>query len=147
MHSRTGRIRRLSADERAVVAAAALLLAFLPALCRLFGPVPWMTGRIQLPLAARERSLSARRIAGLVDAVADSLPWRPSCLTRACGSAMLVRWAGGDACDVVIGVRQLREPFEAHAWIEVAGQPVAPLPAGAWTPIGRWPVSRRSCGR
>jgi hypothetical protein len=78
-------------------------------------------------------------VSALVCATATHLPWQVSCLEKSLAIAWLLARRGG-ACDLVLGVKAEGLPFEAHAWIELDGQPSEPMPAGDWRSIARWPI-------
>jgi len=67
-------------------------------------------------------SASAARIARVIPAVAQRVPWRADCLVQALAGQ---RWlnARGTHAHIMIGVdRPGADAFEAHAWLEVDGQ-------------------------
>ena len=61
--------------------------------------------------------LRARRVAGIVNAVAARGPYRANCLKRSLALWWLLRQRGIDTT-LRIGVRKGENNFEAHAWIE-----------------------------
>ncbi len=82
-----------------------------------------MTGRLE-PLRAGDASLSAMRTAALVSAAARRVKPGPSCLQRSLVLAGLLE--AQEIHPVVrFGVRRREGAFEAHAWVECEGVPLA----------------------
>ena len=69
----------------------------------------------------------ARRTARLVALASTALPWHFSCLQRSAVLHLLLRQQRIQA-DLRIGVRRNEGSFEAHAWVEIAGQPINDAP-------------------
>jgi hypothetical protein len=105
-----------------------------PRLMRVLGPARPPTPE-DLPQPAVWRR--ARRVAVLVDRVADRLPWRPACLARAVTTrAMLHR--RGIRCELHLGLTGTR-PLAAHAWVTAGGGVVQGGPVGPVTPVATLP--------
>ena len=94
------------------------------------------------PLSPTQAEALAARVAFAIPRVAARLPWRADCWVQALAAQAWLARAGVEG-EVVIGVRQDRGGFEAHAWLrhgdrvvtggEVAGYaplvtPETPLP-------------------
>ncbi|GIJ46761.1 hypothetical protein Val02_36470 [Virgisporangium aliadipatigenens] len=80
-----------------------------------------------------ERVRRARRVAGIVDRVADLLPWHPVCLPRALATRALLR-RRGIACELHLGITGTA-PLAAHAWVTAGGAVVQGGPIGHITPL------------
>jgi hypothetical protein len=65
----------------------------------------------------------ARHLSRLLDVAAHRLPMRSTCLTRSLALACLLRRRGAPA-HVRIGVRFASGALDAHAWVELEGEPV-----------------------
>jgi hypothetical protein len=61
----------------------------------------------------------ARSVARCVDRVADRLPWRAACLSRAIATRAMLR-RRGIPCEVHLGILGTR-PLAAHAWVTAGG--------------------------
>ena len=90
---------------------------------------PAATGTPARPQTAR----AARRVAHLVDRVADLLPWHPVCLPRAVATRILLR-RRGIACELHLGITGTA-PLAAHAWVTAGGAVVQGGPVGHITPL------------
>jgi len=115
--------RRLAAALEAgtLVVAAQLIIGLLGSrtLLRLLGrPGAYTGGRLVDPATWRR----ARPIARRVDRVADRLPWRAACLSRAVATRAMLR-RRGIPCEVHLGILGTR-PLAAHAWVTAGGVPV-----------------------
>jgi hypothetical protein len=118
-------------------AAAALTVATLAVtllgrrrLMRALGQVtPATPERVQRPEIAR----AARGVAGIVDRVADLLPWHPVCLPRAVATRTLLR-RRGVPCELHLGISGT-DPLAAHAWVTAGGGVVQGGPVGHITPL------------
>jgi hypothetical protein len=123
------RLRNLSLLERLLLAQLMVVLPLTGVLLRLVGFVQTFrllgkTGgdapasRVDAPTAAE-----ARRTAWLVSVASRHGPYRPRCLARS-----LVLWwllqRRGLNCQLRIGVQRSPADFAAHAWVELAGQPL-----------------------
>ena len=65
--------------------------------------------------------------------------WQPRCLIRSLVLFRLLR-AQGDAAELVIGLPDHATSPDAHAWIELAGRDVGPLPGrGMHRELSRYP--------
>lgn len=87
----------------------------------------FVNGRIsRLPLAPRaacdEYRISAR-LSHIVDIAARRGPFRTPCLARALTLQWLMR-RHGLATELRLGVRKVSGQLDAHAWIELHGQPL-----------------------
>ncbi|MCC7055606.1 MAG: lasso peptide biosynthesis B2 protein [Gemmatimonadaceae bacterium] len=92
------------------------------------------------PLAARlgrQDRWIAERWGAAVDRALRWTPGDAACLVRASALRDLVARRGLPDAAVVIGVRRGPGGFEAHAWVEVAGTPIAEPTAlrGAFVPL------------
>jgi len=68
--------------------------------------------------------------------------WQPRCLVRSLVLYRLLR-AQGDEADLVIGLPDLAESPDAHAWIELGGTDVGPAPGrGPHQEMTRYPHRR-----
>jgi hypothetical protein len=65
----------------------------------------------------------AQHLSRLLDIAAHRLPVRSTCLTRSLALAWMLRRRGA-AAHVRIGVRFASGTLDAHAWVELDGQPV-----------------------
>lgn len=134
------RLLRLPAPERRVVLAAC---AALPIAAAALAMVDFRRILAALPLPprhARTPDVPAARVVSLIAAVAGDMAWQPTCLQRSLVAAWLLGKAGC-ACTLVVGLRHPGDrPLDAHAWIEVEGEPVESLPEGTWTRLVRWPA-------
>lgn len=85
-----------------------------------------------LPPAAAEAL--ANRVAWAIPRAAARLPWRADCWVQAMAAqAWLAR--AGVATEVVIGVRQDRGGFEAHAWLRRGDRIVTGGEVGGYAPL------------
>lgn len=75
------------------------------------------------PRSADESRLHA--LTAIVDRTCMYAPWSTRCLARAAIATRLLRSQGFPA-RMVTGVQRL--PFNAHAWVELHGEPVYGLP-------------------
>ncbi len=124
-------LRALAAHELAQLPGILFELLRAPLRLRLQG-----VGPIQQHLAAvaanqhRPEALNAaaRRemdsLARLVTRVANRLPIRPSCLARSVATGTLIRTRFQIPVDLRLGARKAGRDLEAHAWVDVAGEPV-----------------------
>jgi hypothetical protein len=88
-------------------------------LLRLLGrPGAYIGGRLVNPATWRR----ARPVARRVDRVADRLPWRAACLSRAVATRAMLR-RRGIPCELHLGILGTR-PLAAHAWVTAGGAPV-----------------------
>jgi len=90
--------------------------------------------RDPMPIAIRRLGIPGRRDARptslLSRAVTRALrigPWQPRCLTRSLVLYRLLREQGAPA-ELVIGLPSSAREWDAHAWVELAGQDVGPMP-------------------
>ncbi len=115
----------------------------------------WLALRVAPPMRAAAWVRQAGRCCPAIDTPAQArkairrLSDRGSCLSRAL--AVGVRCAGSQ---VVIGVNHTADressggrPFQAHAWVEVAGDAVQDGTASLWVELGRFHVGRRMYAR
>jgi hypothetical protein len=112
--------------ERALLAQAAALL-----------PVAKLAGDAIARYGVKRRSSAdaadprteqlARRTARLVALASTALPLHFSCLQRSAVLHLLLHQQRIRA-DLRIGVRRNEGSFEAHAWVEIAGQPINDAP-------------------
>jgi hypothetical protein len=122
---------RLSKAERklALEAGAALAGAWLGV--RVTGPNDWRARFESLGACDKAENLpadvaikAAREITRLANAAARHLPLRTTCLERALATRRMLRRRGIRA-ELRIGARKNAAIFEAHAWLEVCGMPIA----------------------
>ena len=78
--------------------------------------------RAQLPEAERRRG---ERWGAAVDRALRWMPGDSACLVRASALRALLAADGLPAVEVRIGVRRGAAGFEAHAWVELDGMPIA----------------------
>jgi len=130
MMQRFRRFRRLSGFERAVVLEAVITLPVVWLAVRLLGFRICRAAFEEPARAARNsRFLEtdtlniAKRIARLEAVTAANLFFRTSCLEQSLVLCRLLRRRGVNAT-LRIGARKEADRFEAHAWVEVAGNVV-----------------------
>ena len=99
-----------------------------------YGAVRAALRRYPLPEAVARLGVDAGRSAYptalLSRAVSRALrigPWRPRCLTRSLVLYRLLRAQGAPA-DLIIGLPSETSDWDAHAWVEIDGQDVGPVP-------------------
>jgi hypothetical protein len=118
--------RGLDAEQRRIALASTVALPVLHVAARLGGlrwvrRVLWLRGG---PRGAAIDVATGRRLAQPIAAVAHRLRLdRRGCVAR----ATFLWWVlqrRGVAAEVVIGSRRVEGEFEAHAWVEVGGEPV-----------------------
>lgn len=119
-----GAVRRLDGEDRRLAAEAAQELARASLLLRTKG---WGdASRGLLSVAGREDAAEVDRVQGMVDRVADHLPWHPTCLRRSLATQKMLARRG------VGGVVKFTMPDpaagrEGHAWVEpITSSPGAP---------------------
>jgi hypothetical protein len=130
MMQRFRRFRRLSGFERGAVleAVIALPIAWLAVrllgfrICRTAFEVPGDAARNSRALEAGTLDM-ARRIARLEAVTAANLFFRTSCLEQSLVLCRMLRRRGMNAA-LRIGARKEEDRFEAHAWVEMAGNVV-----------------------
>jgi len=118
MNSRQ-RFRRLSPAERRVAIEAAFLLIRVPITLRLRGYAA-LRDRIERAAGTRPAGAGAARIAQLLQGVARRLPYQTTCLEQSVALHWMLR-RRGIAAELCIGARKQEDAFEAHAWVECAG--------------------------
>lgn len=103
---------------------------------RAAGPVPDVAAHPRGKLSPEQWMVGARWGAA-VDRALRWVPGDAACLVRAGALRELLARAGLDAAEVRIGVRRGAAGFEAHAWVEVNGTPIAEPAAlrGAFSPL------------
>jgi len=78
---------------------------------------------------AESTSTEAERVAAAVVHVNRRvLPYQSRCLLESLAIWWLLR-RRGIAADLVLGVRTIMGPFEAHAWVEHKGRPLNDIPS------------------
>jgi len=88
------------------------------------------TSRPAVPVALLSRAVSRGLRIGA---------WQPRCLIRSLVLYRLLR-AQGDQAELVIGLHERATSPDAHAWIELGGRDVGPLPGrGAHRELSRYP--------
>lgn len=120
-------LRALSGRERALLAAATLLLPCTTAGLKLFGyrRVDRLSRRVAClgpPPAPAEREV-AIKTDRMVKAAAARLPVPSACLSRSMVLRTLLR-AQGVESELRIGVRRGLRDLQAHAWVEHDGRPL-----------------------
>jgi hypothetical protein len=66
-------------------------------------------------------------------------PWQPRCLIRSLVLYQLLR-EQGDTPDLVIGLPERADTHEAHAWVELGGRDIGPMPGrGNHRELSRFP--------
>lgn len=89
------------------------------------------TGRSAQPTTLLSRAVSRALRIG---------PWRPRCLTRSLVLYRLLRMQGAPA-QLMIGLPSHASEWDAHAWVELDGQDVGPLPGrSGHQELVRYPV-------
>ena len=122
-------LRAFSRDQRAAVLEASLVLPAAELGLRLVGlRRTWDVLCAGAP-GSREDVPAAQAIGRAVQGAARWSPARPRCLARSLVLCRLLR-RRGIAGVLRIGVASPGRDFEAHAWVEVAGQPVGDSIAG-----------------
>ena len=120
------RLRALSARDKILLVRAAALQAFVvPAVAAAgYGKVRAALARL-CPLAkpGRDPAARARHIARLVNAAARRSWPRAKCLERSMVLWALLRREGIEG-RIRFGVKPGKDKLDAHAWVEVAGEPV-----------------------
>jgi transglutaminase superfamily protein len=126
---RLASFRRLSRWERQVFLRALVLLPIAGLGLRVLG-----MRRVQTLLSAIPRAADAsargdelshmRQVARLVAAASRHGPYRASCLPMSLTLQRLLRERGIES-DLRLGVRKVSGRFEAHAWVERHGEPIA----------------------
>jgi hypothetical protein len=124
---------------------------------RLLRRVWVMAARVQIELwrsplpvvarpAARRQGADRLPTTLLSLAVSNGLrigPWRPRCLLRSLVLYRLLTAEGVDA-ELVIGLRDGARTSDAHAWVEVNGRDVGPVPGGrGYQELTRFPRAAR----
>src|SRR5579864_55413 len=126
-----GRLRRMSWANRGVLAEAVCALAAMPVLVRVFG-VRSLHDTVVRSTSARMHSggsadatasTRVREIASLVVSAARRAPGDHTCLHRSLALWWMLRRRGFDG-RLRMGVRKGDTAFEAHAWVEYAGEVV-----------------------
>lgn len=70
-------------------------------------------------------------------------PWRPRCLLRSLVLYRLLR-AQGEEAQLIIGLRDQPTSSDAHAWVELAGRDVGPVPGGTgYQELTRYPRDQK----
>lgn len=105
----------------------ALALALrLAGLCRVYGTLKQLSrGAATAESAATE---AERVAAAVVHVNRRVLPYESRCLLESLAIWWLLR-RRGIAADLVLGVRTIMGPFEAHAWVEYKGRPLNDIPS------------------
>jgi hypothetical protein len=96
------------------------------------------------PVSAVDDVRPARRVAGIVDRVADRLPWRPVCLPRAMAARWMLR-RRGIPCELRLGIASTA-PLAAHAWLTAGGRVVQGGPTDHLTPLASFSSGPQSRG-
>jgi hypothetical protein len=120
----------LSGSERRLLLTAAFLLPILAAAVRSLGLMRVQRHLGRSPEARRGSDVAAPALATLVNVAANHLPIACGCLTR----SLLLDWMlrrRGYASQLRIGVRLLDAHLQAHAWVELNGQPLNDPPGVA----------------
>jgi len=69
--------------------------------------------------------------------------WQPRCLTRSMVLYDLLR-KQGDPAELVIGLKEQASSSDAHAWVELEGRDIGPLPGGrGYRELTRYPAPSR----
>ena len=102
-------------------------------------PLLQVTASLGRPPRRRPARHSPARLSRAVDACLWPVGHPPRCLFSSLVLYRLLR-AQGDAPELVIGLQAEATHHLAHAWIELAGIDVGPLPGkGTNVPLGRYP--------
>jgi hypothetical protein len=123
------RFRKRPREDRALILRAALILPLTEIGLRLFGFRRWKDwiekfprpARLPQPLPADLQHETALRAVRAVRSAELHGPARPNCLERSMTLWWLLRREGVDG-ELHIGARREGARFEAHAWVELAGQ-------------------------
>lgn len=122
-------IRKLSNAEKRILLAGAVGLPATVIGLRSLGLKRWsvqlhrLAQRCQWRQVAADESRSIRRTLQLMRLVIRFAPHRGNCLSQSLTLWWLLQ-CQGIASDVRIGVRSVGDHFQAHAWVEVQGQPL-----------------------
>lgn len=129
------RWRQLPADERALALRLLWLLPLIDLSLRSAGfqrSRGWLSRFLPsegvLLDVSPESLADAQRLAWLARAVGARSPWRTSCLRQALAVWLLLRRRRLPA-ELKIGVVRRAPPFQAHAWVELAGVALDPAAA------------------
>lgn len=87
----------------------------------------WVRRALEAPSGSQGDVAEAKRLARIADAVADRMPFGGRCLQRSLVLIWLLR-RRGIAGQMRIGVLKGADQMAAHAWVEVAGEPVNDTP-------------------
>ena len=87
----------------------------------------WVQRALDAPSGGRAERTEAARLAWIDDAVANRWPFGGRCLQRSLVLIWLLR-RRGIAGQMRIGVLKGADQMAAHAWVEVAGEPVNDTP-------------------
>ncbi|MEX1254794.1 MAG: lasso peptide biosynthesis B2 protein [Dehalococcoidia bacterium] len=88
----------------------------------------WVQGTLGAPSGGRADRTEAARLAWIDDAVANRWPFGGRCLQRSLVLIWLLRRRGIEG-QMRIGVLKGSDRMAAHAWVEVAGEPVNDTPS------------------
>jgi hypothetical protein len=121
--------RALSGREQKVLLVSLVLLPFFWLGLRLAGLQRCLAWLDRLPVARRAplTQAEAAALGVAVNRAANHVLGPASCLTR----SLLLHWLlrrYGTTSDLRIGVRRENGEFAAHAWVELAGQPINDAP-------------------
>jgi hypothetical protein len=100
-------------------------------------PLPELVAALGTPTRRKHRP-----VALLSRAVSRGLrigPWHPRCLIRSLVLYRLLR-AQGDPAELILALPRHATSHDAHAWVELGGRDVGPLPGGqGYEELTRYP--------
>lgn len=113
---------------RAVIALHIWRLFFAVTYGMITQPLPAFVARLGQPhRIGRKRFSSPLRLSRAVDLTLRIGTMRPTCLARSLVLFRLLR-EQGDAAEIVIGLPEHPRDHRAHAWVELDGRDVGPMP-------------------
>lgn len=123
------RYQRLSGRQRRVLWASLLLLPLFWLGLRCFGLQRFQAWLDRSPVADRQplNLDEAAAIGAAVNIAANHAPGPATCLTRSLLLRSFLRRLGTDS-ELRVGVQMASGTLAAHAWVEMAGQPINDVP-------------------
>jgi len=106
-----------------------------------FGGFVWLRRRVDVATPRHAGAVEdPQRLAGLLAGIARRGPLPIRCLAVALAQCLVLRWCGGEA-RLCVGVRRIEsDGLDAHAWVEIDGEPVGERAdiATEFKPIADW---------
>lgn len=106
-----------------------------------FGGFAWLHRRVDVATPRHAGAVvDPQRLAGLLASFARRGPLPIRCLAVALAQCLVLRWCGGDA-RLCVGIRlEGSDRLDAHAWVEIDGEPVGERAdiATEFKPIADW---------